>query len=359
MELGGRAGKLPRIEADIVAGDQRAIAVKRRVLDGLGAKRRAQLLEMGKRAILQNVRREPLSGKPFTKPGHQPLIARQTCLPGAPDRSCQDGTIRWRSMIDPRVNAIDGKMSEDFRQGAADRRARKIARGETALRDRIEGLDDGIALGGKTSLQDLPPRQFFLGGEIGGPAADAVPQLGQRSFAGRVVLQSADLVHEIVAGGAVGLPGLRQCFIASQNFFNDKIGRSGRCMWRPLFVERAQPRPQLAAIGLRLRQPVDVVDAQAVNQAVGIKPKCGGVDRFENFVVLDAHRGKLIDIEETTPIDLIVGGAPPCQPVVLPFQQFMQSRPPLRCRRIEVAKRGTGGEIAAPRSEKRDRNSER
>ena len=38
------------------------------------------------------------------------------------------------------------------------------------------------------------------------------------------MLQGADLVHEVIAGGAVGLPVCRQCLVAAQNFFYDEVG---------------------------------------------------------------------------------------------------------------------------------------
>jgi len=43
-----------------------------------------------------------------------------------------------------------------------------------------------------------------------------------------------------------------------------------------------------------------------------------------HLVVFDTQRGKLVDVEKAPPVDLIVGGAPPSQPIMLPFQQRMQ-----------------------------------
>ena len=45
MEIGRRAAEALDVEADVVAREQRAVAIERRVLDRLGGDRRAQLLE--------------------------------------------------------------------------------------------------------------------------------------------------------------------------------------------------------------------------------------------------------------------------------------------------------------------------
>src|SRR4029077_14445549 len=103
-------------------------------------------------------------------------------------------------MADPCVDAIDRKVRKDFRHTAAQRSARTIAGDEIALRQDVEGVDDSLPLGGKTSLQDLPPRQLLFAVEIGGPAAEAMPQFAERPLAGFVVQHCADLIHKIIAG---------------------------------------------------------------------------------------------------------------------------------------------------------------
>src|SRR5580700_559664 len=49
--------------------------------------------------------------------------------------------------------------------------------------------------------------------------------------------------------------------------------------------------------------------------------------RIEYFVIFDPDCDQLVDIEEAAPVDLIVGGTPPHQPVMLLLEQTMQALP--------------------------------
>src|SRR5579864_6874338 len=89
-----------------------------------------------------------------------------------------------------------------------------------------------------------------------------------------------------------------------------------------------------------------MVDAQAVDRAIGVKPQYRGVNRVEDLVVLNAKRRELVDVKEATPVYLVIGHAPPRQTIVLLFEQFMQPRAPARRRRIEVGERRIGGKAA-------------
>ncbi|MNR43389.1 hypothetical protein D3C85_1620030 [compost metagenome] len=62
---------------------------------------------------------------------------------------------------------------------------------------------------------------FF--GEVGA-LAHIGPQLGQRGFARRVVLQQRNLVHEFIAGTAVDSPIAVQLLAAAEDFL-DKNGK--------------------------------------------------------------------------------------------------------------------------------------
>ena len=71
-------------------------------------------------------------------------------------------------------------MSKDLRQTAADRLAGEIPRGKIGLRDLIKSSHGCLVLSGKTPLQNLPAREFFLDRKIGGPPAGALPKLFER-----------------------------------------------------------------------------------------------------------------------------------------------------------------------------------
>src|SRR5262249_30307703 len=125
-----------------------------------------------------------------------------------------------------------------------------------------------------------------------------------------------------------GLPLFRQTFVARQDLLDDEIGGTCGCMRRALLLECAQSRPELSAIIPRLRQPIDVIDAHTVDQALGVEAQHGGVNRLKYLVVFDSKRGKLVDIEEAAPVYLVVCGSPPCQPIVLTLEQGMQHLAP-------------------------------
>ena len=67
-----------------------------------------------------------------------------------------------------------------------------------------------------------------------------------------------------------------------------------------------------------------MVDAQAVNLAFGRKRQHEAVRRVEDFVIFHAQRSEVVDVEETTVVDLIRSDAPEGEPVGLRFEQGMQ-----------------------------------
>ena len=130
-------------------------------------------------------------------------------------------------MRDAGIDPIDRKVDEDLGQDPVNGRAGKIARRQIALRDLIKCAHDAPELRREASLQNLAASQLLLAAEIAEPAADALPQIGQRPFSGRVMLQGAHLVHEIVAGGPIRFPALRKLFAIGEDFFDNEIGGPG------------------------------------------------------------------------------------------------------------------------------------
>ena len=177
---------------------------------------------------------------------------------------------------------------------------------------RREGGRTGFELGGEASRHDLAPRRLFLGREPGRAPAQRRPGRRQRRFARRIVLQRAHVVHEVVAGGAVARPVARQGLAAQQDLFDHQPG--------PL----AQPPAQRPAIACRIGEAVDMVDAQAVDQALGMKAERQGVHGFEDFRLLHAQADQLVDVEEAPPVDAVAGAAPPGEAIVLAFQHVAE-----------------------------------
>lgn len=160
-----------------------------------------------------------------------------------------------------------------------------------------------------------------------GVAAQGLPELRQRFTRGGRVQQRADLVHEVIAGGAVGGPARVDALVIGQDLFHDQIGFGGQASPRARRRRLGQRRAQPAQVGARRGQAVDVVDTQPVEQAFAVQAQGQGVHGVEYDVVLDPHANQLVDFEEAPPVDLVGRGAPPGQAVMLAFQQLVQAAP--------------------------------
>ena len=139
--------------------------------------------------------------------------------------------------------------------------------------------------------------------------------------------QRAGLVHEVVAGGAVYRPACIQHFSISQDFFHDEIGRGIPGVLRAGVVKLLTQAPQVRA---RAGQAIDVVDAQPVQHAFPNQLQRQRMHGVEDFVVFHTHAHQFADFEEAPPVDLLGRGAPPREPVMLAFQQIMQTRRAVR-----------------------------
>ena len=67
-----------------------------------------------------------------------------------------------------------------------------------------------------------------------------------------------------------------------------------------------------------------MVDAQAVDQALGMKAERQGVHGLEDLRLLHAQADQLVDVEEAPPVDAVAGAAPPGEAIVLVFQHVAE-----------------------------------
>ena len=72
-----------------------------------------------------------------------------------------------------------------------------------------------------------------------------------------------------------------------------------------------------------------MVDAQAVDDAFADEGEYEGVRRREDVRIFLPERGKIVDIEETTIVDLAGAALPEDQPIVLRLDQVAKPAPPL------------------------------
>src|SRR6266478_3314583 len=99
--------------------------------------------------------------------------------------------------------------------------------------------------------------------------------------------------------------------------------------------ELLKPLSQRTAVECRIGEAVDMIYAHAVDNAFGVKPENQRVNALECLRVLHTKAHQLVNVEEAAPVDFVVCGPPPCQTIVLTFEQCVQTLAALRFRGIE------------------------
>jgi hypothetical protein len=168
------------------------------------------------------------------------------------------------------IDAVDREMDEDFGEGAADGGEGIVAGGKVVAGDAVQGGCGGAEFACQIVAEDLAAGGFFLFLETAGPAGQAGPEMGERGFAIGVMQEGGDLVHEIVAGGAVGLPIGGQALARGENFLDHDVGWTLGGVRRPAGAGGFHRAAEFAGIAARVGQTVDMVDADAVDQALGV-----------------------------------------------------------------------------------------
>ena len=108
-------------------------------------------------------------------------------------------------------------------------------------------------------------------------------QRGQRLLSGGIDEERRDVVRELVAGRPFDRP-VAQTLARLEDLLDPDVRDAAR----------TQPLQILAGI----REPVGMVDAQAVDEALRDELEHLGVRRLEHVRVLDPHAGQLADVEE-------------------------------------------------------------
>ena len=116
-------------------------------------------------------------------------------------------------------------------------------------------------------------------------------------LAGRIDQQRENEVREVVAGGALDRPVLAQQFMRCQDLLDHEIEVVPRLLAQPL------------QITLGIEQPVDMVDAQTVEDAAFQKPEHQTVRVVEHLRQLHPEAGEVVDVEEAAIVDVVGGDA--------------------------------------------------
>ncbi|MNM49995.1 hypothetical protein D3C81_610160 [compost metagenome] len=134
------------------------------------------------------------------------------------------------------------------------------------------------------------------------------------------MLQQRDLVHELVAGGAVDLPVAVQLLVGTEDLLDKNRKVLQRRLKRALGQQPVDPAAQLAAVATGVGQTVNVVNPQAVDQAAADQLEHLAVGGLEHRRTLHPQAAQLIDVEEASPVDIVAGGAPAGQAIGLAFE---------------------------------------
>ena len=167
---------------------------------------------------------------------------------------------------------------------------------------------EALDLGAERELDDVTLRGDDGVLEVGG-ATGVAPRVVDGLRGGRVDESGLDHAQGVVAGRARARPVGGQALLALEDLLDPDRGArpAGRC--EPLEVAGG------------VREPVGVVDAEAVDHPCVVQLEQQPVRRLEDVVELDAHGDEPVDLEEAAVVEPFVLLAPVGQPVVLPGEQ--------------------------------------
>ncbi|WZB77475.1 hypothetical protein WJ972_13690 [Achromobacter insuavis] len=345
MSARGAGGEKPRRfqreavrrRADLVAREQGTIAIEQGVFQGLGGQGRRQLLEVAQRPRpraaqgIGDVVLLRLAGRPV-----EPLVQQieQAVVGVAGRRGQRRARAGQRGLPVPLVDgaaaavfgiaAVGGKRRQQRAQHAVDSGRGPVAGTQVQPRDPREGAYQHQPFRGEVPRQHQLARPQQLRRWRPAVVGERLPEGLQRRLRGGRVQQRAGLVHVVIARGACHWPAWIQRLVLGEDLLHDQIGHGRQPCLRARGRRLRQGAAQLAQVGAWRGQAVDMIDAQAVQHAFAEQAQRQGMDRIEHDVVLDPHPDQAGDLEEAPPVDLVGGGAPPGQAVVLALQQLMQ-----------------------------------
>ena len=316
-----RQAEIVGAAAHLVEGGEAVVAVERGVLEALGHHRAAILLHPHGEA------RHQVTAVAAARRGDE--VGREQPLQEAEDAGVQIGLAASRLRDGPvdvaaigiggtvrvDIGAVDRKAGDDLPQPALQDVAREVGGPRVLAGDLRRVAGEHVELARHLVFHDpelavaddLAERPAVLR-EIGVGPADA-------GFARRVHEQAEDQVGEFIAGRAVDRPILAQRLVPRQDLLDDQIEGS----WR----QRAQP----LQVRLGIEEPVDMVDAQAVERPVADQREDEAVGVVEQLRQLHADAGELVDVEEAAIVDVVGGDAEMRRAPMLVGDQRIEAAP--------------------------------
>ena len=226
------------------------------------------------------------------------------------------------------VGAVHREAGDHLDQGRAQRVEREVARPPVAFRDAVELPGEQVHLRRHRRVEDelllLIDQLAEIDLAMDEPGVDLLQLL-------RVLPGDEDpvqRVEEVVAGGARHRPARRQRFRPPEDLLGDHVERPlepriARLLQLlanlglqllPADAPLLRPRPralqdvrllQQPEIAPRIREPVRMIDPQAVHPALRQQTQRQPVGVLEDLGVLHLHGGERIDVEEAAVVDLL------------------------------------------------------
>src|SRR5690606_5573665 len=200
--------------------------------------------------------------------------------------------------------AVNGEVNNQLKKRPADSAEGDVAGMDISARHQQQLVGQAFEVARQGAGQHQRAGFAHLLHKIGGAAGKAGPQIAERDFAHRVLLQQGQVVHEFVAGGAVGEPVGGQAFAVAQDLFHIDGQVFVTQLRRTFGLQTVEAATQLATVGAWVGQPVHMVDPQPVHQPPFNQFEDLGVGRFEDFGFFYPQAAQLIDVEEASPVDV-------------------------------------------------------
>ena len=323
---GGQGGpEAARVAAHFVQGNQPVVLVEGGVFQGLGHYRAAVLLELqgkGQHGLLVGLALALALAQQqdIADEVEQAGIHRQAVLPGHAGGPFHVADILLAGLEGGHVGAIHRIARHHPGQGLAQADEGEVAGAPVALGQTGEPGRQHLQFAGQQGLHDQVLVRALHGLEIGVFPDEGVVEFGEAGFSHLVDEDPVTDRGEVVAGGAMDRPGLRQVLVQGQDLFHHQIQRQGLAFRVPGGVLGGQGL-QAFEILPGIQQAIRMIDPQPVQAATRQPFADQAVGALEHLRIIHVQGGQGVDIKEAAIVDLVGGHPPVGQAVGLGLQQ--------------------------------------
>jgi hypothetical protein len=253
VEGGGLGAEMRGLGADLVERDQAVVAVEDGVLDGLGGQGAGELLEAAEELEAGGV-----GAFGEQEAGHEvehAAVLGDAGGVGVGGGGLDEGAVLGRGRAFVAVAAVDGEGGEHLDEGEAERVAAEVAGAGGGEREGVGEVGEGGELACEVDGGEAALGVEDLGVEVGVGAGGGGPGVGEGGLGGGVGLERGEPGGELVAGGAGGGPVGAEVLVRAEDLLDEHGVEAGG-------------GAEVVEVLLRVGEAVDVVDAQAVDDAV-------------------------------------------------------------------------------------------